>query len=279
MSAHPGAQGGVAGQVGQRAREHDVARRRAARRRRRPRSRRPRCPRRDDRQPGGARLERRDAERLEPRRRSGRRRPTACRSRSSSPVTRPGSSTQSSHPWSAGSAPCAPLSGPRRRSSRAAARRGRGPRAHPRSTASSGSGRLRETRRIADTTCTGCRTGSRVARRPAGRHALDVDAVGHHRHRRRRRRPRTRPQRLGRHVDTALRATPRAAQRARCPTARNTGASRAMTQWKVMAVGQARAEGDRHAVGGERADHAEVRVGDVEAAAASRGAPHAGRTG
>ena len=232
MSAHPGPQRGVAGQVGQRAGElgvavgqqpvdavdHEVVDPGAARG--------------DHGQAGGPRLERGDAERLEP---GGGQvdvgRPGAA---GAAPPCRPARAARPSPARGcAGSAPSAGAAGRRRRWSRAAAPPGRGGRGRARSTPSVARGRLRVTRRIADTTCTGCRAPT-SARSVTGRHHAASTPLGTTSTAAPRAAADTRAAAIR---DTALRATPRPAQRARWPTARNTPVERAMTQWKVAVTG------------------------------------------
>ena len=138
----------------------------------------------------------------------------------------------------------------------------------PRSTPSVATGRLRETRRIADTTCTG---RPAVPRHPAvaapdlgaGAPPRAVDAVGHHLDGRVPGRRATRAAAIARHRaerDAAPRPAPEVAHRTEH---RRRPVDDAVEGRRDR---QAGVERDGHELRGERADHAEVRVRDVEAA-------------
>ena len=113
----------------------------------------------------------------------------------------------------------------------------------PRSTPRVATGRLRETRRIADTTWTGRGRGP-----PPGRPRRARGRARPRRATTRRRRrwaprmtgasPAAELTRVAAMLDTALSATPRRDQRPRWPTARKTDADRSMTQWNVAVTGR-----------------------------------------
>ena len=102
------------------------------------------------------------------------------------------------------------------------------------STRSIASGRFRDTNRIAETTCTEPSWCVDAVAAPPGCHHAASTPLGTTSTRAPRAAADTRWAAI---VDTALSATPRRAQRSRCPIARNTTADRSMTQWNVAATG------------------------------------------
>ena len=155
-------------------------------------------------------------------------------------------------PSTAGGSPYGGAAVPRPRWSPSAGSPGRGGRGPGPGRARVASGRLRETRRIAETTWTGL---SRMPGEVVGASAdaglvdgapADGPSVGETRHHAASTplgttstwAPRaTALTRAAAIVDTALSATPAAAHRATCPIALNSGAARSNTQWKVAVTG------------------------------------------
>ena len=218
-----------------------------------------------DRQPGRARLEGGDAERLEP---GGREVDVAAPSSASAARrARPARAgvTQSAMACSATNRSSRRRSGPSPNS--VSSHRRRRPAswcaARPAATSRTARGRLRAANRIAATTCDRRVRSARTRARRAA-HSAGVDAVGEDPHLGSA--PTTDCTEAAATPDTADSAAPRAPHRRAWPSARNTGCERSMRQCQVIAVGQPEPERHPGQVGGERADHPHVHVRHVEAA-------------